>query len=466
MKERKLYWIKLINLFCITAIAQLAINIGFIKPVQAQKSTPTTNTCMQITLPLTAEEELHARTAWLYFLKNFQPTTGFTNSTAGYPSGSFWDMGNYLMALNAARGLNLISQADFDYRLNTFLTTLTNLKLFENSLPNKVYNAKNAQMVDYTNKSIEKGIGWSALDIGRMLTAMHLIRSCHPEYADWMQGIISKWEIKRLIKDGQLYGAIVLPNGKTKLVQEGRLGYEEYAAKGFELWGYKVDKAVALEPFKFVDIYGIKIPVDTRDYKKTKANNYVVSESYILEGIEFGLKGRLQDFARRILEVQKRRYEQTGQLTAVTEDNIDKPPYFIYNTIYANGKSWAPITENNEPIPLFRSISTKAAFGWRYLYPNNTYAKKVFDAVKNLHSLDGIGFYGGLYESKNQPNKSITGNTNGLILEILHYKARGHVPMIQSDAITISNNQENTDIKVKLDIAALAKIEFSYSNHK
>ncbi len=75
-------------------------------------------------------------------------------------------MGNYLMALNAGRWLNLTDQADFDARLNKCLTTLNSLKLFEDTLPNKVYNAANAQMVDYGNNPLERGIGWSALDVG------------------------------------------------------------------------------------------------------------------------------------------------------------------------------------------------------------------------------------------------------------------------------------------------------------
>jgi hypothetical protein len=97
-----------------------------------------------------------------------------------------------------------------------------------------------------------------------------------------------------------------------------------------------------------VEINGVQIPVDTRDYQTTNANNYVVSESYILDGIEFGFQGDIADYAARVLEVQKRRYEQTGQLTAVTEDNIDQPPYFLYNTVYANGVPWATITDRNE----------------------------------------------------------------------------------------------------------------------
>lgn len=437
LRQQKL--LRWIALFLVGTFLQLLFYIP--TPVLSQDS----NSCSNITAPLTPEEQTYARSAWQYFVKNYQPATGFTNSTGGYPSGTLWDMGNYLMALNAARWLNLTDQADFDTRLNKFLTALSSLKLFEDTLPNKVYNVANGQMVDYGNNPLERGIGWSALDIGRILAAFDVIRTCHPQYNDWLKGIVAKWQVARSLKDGQLFGATVLPDNTTLLVQEGRLGYEEYGARGYELWGFSAPKAIAFEPFKLVEINGVQIPVDTRDFQSTNANNYIVSESYILDGIEFGLQGELADFAARVLEVQKRRYDTTGQLTAVTEDNIDQAPYFLYNTVYANGVNWATITDTNQPYPQFRSISTKAAFGWRYLYPENAYAQKVFDAVKDLRSPDDSGYYAGIYEESKQPNKALTGNTNGLILEILYYKAKGNRPLITSGSVSVSTGKPSEE---------------------
>ncbi|GAB4185069.1 MAG: hypothetical protein Fur006_23090 [Coleofasciculaceae cyanobacterium] len=432
---------RLIALFLVGVVSQSLVSISLPDRIVAQSPTTAPPTCAQITSPLTPEEQIYAKSAWQYFLNNYQQATGFTNATGGYPSGTLWDIGNYLMALNAARWLNLIDQGEFDARLNQFLKTIGNLKLFEDTLPNKVYNAANGQMTDYGNNPIERGIGWSALDLGRLLAAFHVIRTCHPQYNDWIKGIVAKWKVDRSLKDDQLYGAMVRPDGSTLLVQEGRLGYEEYAARGYELWGFKASKALALEPYQLVEINGVKILVDKRDYQSTNANNYVVSESYILDGIEFGLEGSLKNDAASVLEAQKRRFESTGQLTAVSEDNIDQAPYFLYNTVYANGNAWATITDENKPYPQLRSISTKAAFGWRYLYPDNAYAQKVFDAVKDLRSPDGGGFYAGLYEETKQPNKALTGNTNGLILEILYYKARGNRPLIGSSLVTFAPGQ-------------------------
>ena len=407
--------------------------------VLAQPATPQLAACSEISAPLTPEEQVYARAAWQYFVNNYQPATGFVNSTGGYPSGTLWDMANYLTAMNAALSLNIINQGDFDTRLNKFLTTLSGLKLFDGALPNKVYNAATGEMTDYGNNPKPRGIGWSALDVGRMLAAFHIIRTCHPQYADWLKGIVDKWKLEQSLKDGELYGTAVLPDDKTLLVQEGRLGYEEYAARGYQLWGFKPDKAIAAEPLQFVKINNLNIPADTRDYKSTNANNYVVSESYILDAIEFGLQGYLQDYAASVFEAQKRHYETTKELTAVSEDNIDQAPYFLYNTVYSNGVAWATITDENKPYPQLRTLSTKAAFGWRYLYPTDPYAQQVFEVAKELRSPDGGGFYAGLYQETKQPNKALTGNTNGLILEILHFKARGNRPLVtNSNQVTFA----------------------------
>ena len=403
-------------------------------PPPVRAAAPTAASCGALTAPLSADELKYARSSWTYFVNNYQAATGFVNAAGGYPSGTLWDIGNYLAALNAARWMGLIAQPEFDQKLNLFLTSLSKLKLFDGKLPNKVYNSATGAMTDYGNKPLERGLGWSALDLGRLLAAFHILRTCHPQYGEWLQGIISSWQVASAIKDGMLYGAVVKPDGKTLLVQEGRLGYEEYAVRGFELWGFKAPKALAFDPFDFTEIYGLKIPYDKRDYQTTNANNYVVSESYVLDAIEFGLKGDLADYASRVFEVQKRRFADTKLLTAVSEDNINKPPYFIYNTVYANGKAWAAITEKNELKPELKSLSTKAAFGWHYVYPQSDYGRMLFDKVKDLCDT-GKGYVAGIYEAGLNDatptlNTSLTGNTNGLILEILYYKARGNLSLI------------------------------------
>jgi len=112
----------------------------------------------------------------------------------------------------------------------------------------------------------------------------------------------------------------------------------------------------------------------------------------------------------------------------VSEDNIDEAPYFVYNTVFTDGKTWNTITESGEDASDFKSLSTKAAFGWHALYETD-YTKKLMAVASTLHDVNK-GWYSGRYEKSGKPNKALTANTNGIILESLAYKALG--PLIKS----------------------------------
>nr|MDJ0706952.1 DUF3131 domain-containing protein [Leptolyngbyaceae cyanobacterium MO_188.B28] len=192
---------------------------GQIPDSEAVTKQSNSKACGQFATPLTPKEQEYAAAAWQYFVNNRQPKTGFTNSAHQFPSGTLWDQGNYLMALNAARWFGLIDQDEFDLQLNQFLTSLGEIPLVVGALPNKVYNSATGEMVDYANKPTKTGLGWSALDIGRLLVAFHIIRTCHPQYDNWISGIVAGWQVPRSIKEKQLYGAVVKTDGSLLPVQ-------------------------------------------------------------------------------------------------------------------------------------------------------------------------------------------------------------------------------------------------------
>ena len=100
--------------------------------------------------------------------------------------------------------------------------------------------------------------------------------------------------------------------------------------------GMDVYRALRYMDFlEFIDVYGIKVPYDLRDPETYGAHNYVLSEPYILDGIEFGWDEASHEFAIRIYRAQEERYKHEGTLTAVSEDHLDQPPYFVYNTVYS-----------------------------------------------------------------------------------------------------------------------------------
>ncbi|HRJ51730.1 MAG TPA: DUF3131 domain-containing protein [Candidatus Thiothrix moscowensis] len=378
------------------------------------------------TRPLTAQEMEWAKTAWKYFQNNTVTETGLVNSADKYPASTLWDTSSYLMAVIAAQRLGIIDQTEFDARIFKALDSLAKLPLFEGKLPNKSYNTISLQMVDYNNQPSEQGIGWSAIDIGRVLVPFNILAWNYPQHTQSVKQVLASWDTNPMLLAGTMHGAAVDSKGKTAYPQEGRLGYEEYAAKSFNLMGADVSSALRYTDFlKFVDIEGIQVATDSRDPLQYGAHNYVVSEPYILDGIEFGWDHLSQELAWRVYKAQEKRFASTGILTAVSEDNIDQPPHFVYNTVFTSGKAWNAITEKGEDASQFKTLSSKAVIGWHMLYETD-YTQKLMEKAASLADPQR-GWYSGLYEVTGLPNKILTANTNGIILEALAYKQTGQL---------------------------------------
>jgi Protein of unknown function (DUF3131) len=372
---------------------------------------------------LTAEELAMAKSAWAYFEANWNSETGLVNSVDGFASVTMWDQAAAIAALVSAKELNLIPEAEFYTKMRQTLRTLAKMPLYKGELPNKVYNSKTLIPVNYGQLEKREEIGWSALDLGRLALWLKIVETKYPQLRRRTQAVWEHWKVDRLTKDGQMYGTAVV-NGKEQYNQEGRLGYENYAAYGLKLWGLKVDKALEYQSdAAFVELYGHGVPYDKRDAKNSGANNYVLSEPFILDGIETGFQALPKAYADRVLSAQEARYKATNQLTAVTEDNLDREPYFVYSTLFVNGDAWATIADTGKKYNNLRFVSAKAAIGWHVLY-NSTYTTELFNFVQtNLNSPKG--WYNGFYEELQEPNKSLTANNNGVMLESLLYKKVG-----------------------------------------
>ncbi|PZO38026.1 MAG: hypothetical protein DCF19_17430 [Pseudanabaena frigida] len=372
---------------------------------------------------LTPVELATAKQAWRYFEKNWNEDTGLVNSADGFPAVTLWDQAAAIAALVSAKELGLVTEIDFEKKMRKSLQTLAKLQLYKGELPNKVYNSKTLIPVNYGKLDNREEIGWSALDIGRMAIWLKIVATKYPNLTEDANNVWKSWKVERLTKDGQMYGTSVI-KGKESYNQEGRLGYENYAAYGLKLWGLDVTRALDVRSqVAFVDLYGQGIPYDKRDFQNSEANNYVLSEPFILDGIETGFQSLPKVYADRVLAAQEGRYKATNQLTAVTEDNLDRAPYFVYSTLFVNGNAWATITDTRETRNDLRFLSTKAAIGWYVLY-NNDYTQKLFGFVTNNLKAD-LGWYNGFYEALGEPNKSLTANNNGVILESLLYKKVG-----------------------------------------
>ncbi len=384
---------------------------------------------------LTEEEEKFARIAWTYFENNYNPDTGLVNSVDGFPSITMWEMGDYLAALVAVRELDLIKQCDFDSRLAGVLGFLNNMDLAFGQLPNKVYNTQTAKMTDYSNQP--GVIGWSAMDIGRLLVWLKIIEKRYPIYSEYIGKAILRWNFcKVLDNEGYLYGAYKV--GETpELYQEGRLGYEEYGAKGFQLWGFHTGMASKAEPYDTASILEVEVPFDNRNVRQDGEKSPVVSLGYFLHGMEINwdlvedvssndskhTDTIMGDFADRIYTVQENRWKKDKIFTARSDHPIIGDPYFVYDSIFAAGYPWNVISDDGRYHEKLALVSTKTAFSMWSLWKTH-YTTCLLNVVKCLHD-ETKGWFEGRMENNGSYMELITLSTNAVVLESLLYKTKG-----------------------------------------
>ena len=373
--------------------------------------------------PLSFAEEQAAEAAWRYFENNAQALTGFVNSVADFPSSTLWDQGTYLLALVSAVRLELITIEEFDARVLAFVDGLARIELFDQRLPNKVYHTQTLSMVTYANELAEEGIGWSALDIARLLMGLRVVEKHYPEHGASIRKVLAEWDLDAMAVDGELVGAEREDNGEIAYVQEGRMGYEQYGARSAALWGLDVIRAISAERVvAWREVGGIDVPVDQRRASSFGAITPTLSEPYLLLALELGLDAESHALAHRVYAAQESRYTETGQITAVSEDHLDQAPFFAYSSVTTNGRDWGVVTEVGTFHDELRTISTKAAFGWAAVF-GTEYAELARELVIEL--ADDQGFPAGVYEADGKVNEALTLNTNGVILEALHYQVFG-----------------------------------------
>ena len=388
--------------------------------------------------PLAETEKNWARIAWTYFERNYDPGTGLVNAQDGVPSAGMAHVADTLAALVAARELELLKPCDFDARLSALLQFLNRMGLFWGRLPNLRYHTGTGQMVNYANTP--ESIGWSATDLGRLLIWLHILKTRYPEYAEYADSAVGRWVFCDLIDDcGTLYGGAKNADGESfRTFQEGRLGPEQYAARGFRLWGFDTGQASRIEPFEIALVSGIPIPHDARNLQRGGTPAPVTSQPWLMAGLEFnwdrpednypGLDSvhtdRVEaDIARRIYRVQEKRYETDHIFTARSDHRVPGDPYLVFGTIFAEGFAWNVLTPGGDYRPDLAAVAVKAAFPMWALW-KTPYTDRLMKIVSCLHD-PGTGWYEGRWERTGGYIKLATVGTNAAVLESLLYKVQG-----------------------------------------
>jgi hypothetical protein len=359
-----------------------------------------------------------AALAWRYMEENYQDATGFVNATPHWEYITTWDVGSQMLAFVSALELQLMDQATFDRRVGRMLQTLEQAELHRGAAFNKVYSTATGLPGDGRR-------GWSATDLGRLLIGLRVVAERHPDHAAQAERIVRRMNYDEVVRDGYLHGQMPGSRGQPWSFQEGRVGYEQYFARGFQLWGFDVGAALDLQRHgRPVEVMGVSILRDERGLDR------IVSDPFIMLGIELGMPAEMEEFARNVLRLQEARYRQSGQVTIVNEDaSTQSPHYFYYYCAYCNGRPFVvDISTPGQTMDGPRWVSTKGAFGWHALMPSD-YTRKALDHVMASRD-ERHGWASGVYEGNGRSTEAYNINTAAVILQVAAYQLRGGRPLI------------------------------------
>ncbi len=391
--------------------------------------------------PLDATERAWAETGWTYFQANRNPETLLVGATAATPWTSMWHVGDQLAALVAAHELGLIDAAEFDRNMSGILAFLNSMPLFRGQLPNTLYSIADRRMVDYGMQTAE--IGWSAVDIGRLLVWLGITKARYPHYASFIDRVVLRWDFCALLdEDGRPVAAVPAGDGLERYRETSR-GYEDYARIGYRLWGFDVPGPPP--PTARLQVSGIYFPTD----EGPETPNPLLSGPSLLAGLEVAWD-RPDDLespdsehtdseaallAEQVYDAQALRFEETGVLTARTTYRRSSEPFFVYNAILARGHAWNVVTPEGNWVPDLALLSTEATFGLWALWPGD-YTDRLMEVIQ--YARDGErGWLEGRYEETGGYEWTIAATTNAVVLEALLHKAEGKLLRPAPDATPI-----------------------------
>ena len=405
--------------FCVTLVAPLSAQTADSPsaPMGAEAASPARTGGHDVA----AEYLDAARHAWRYVEEYTDSATGLVRATPGYPHATTWDIASAIGAIWSAHRLGIIGRNEYDARMSRMLETLAEVPLFEDAAYHKIYEVASGRMV--SGGRVGEGYAWSATDLGRFLVWLAIVRDTDPRHAPLARRIAERMDYSRIVIDGYVHGYDA--NRRTwKSFQEGRVGYEQYMGAGFALWGH--DVAPMLDPTlhgRPVEVMGYTLLEDERRFDR------ILSDPFVMMGLEVGWDPETAELARNVLAVQRARWEETGIVTVASEDAVDVAPnYFYYYCVYCGGHAFAvetyePGQRRNGP----RWVSTKNAFGWHALLPDD-YTELAYEAVQHARTNDG--WTSGVYERSTRSTGSPNINTVALILESALYM-RTQRPLIR-----------------------------------
>ena len=377
--------------------------------------------------PLSQQDLEIGKRAWRYFENNRQSNTGLFNSVENYPFTTMWDLGSSLAALHCAHEIGVIDDIMFSSYVGSILNTLSEIPLYDGELPNREYDTRSGLMTDLKNQVDDKGSGYSAIDIARVLTWLAVISENHSVHTPVIDAIVGRWRLERAIDNGEFHRELLVASGVDRK-QEGRFGYEQYTGIAFDYWGRRAADALDADETERADVDGVSVLRDVRD------PNHLNLEPFLLTMMEYDTRpDEITEATSALIASHSMNYEETGELKFYSEDSTDEPPWFLYNTITSKDGNWVCKNSRGDIVEKCQQISTKAVFAAASLYESDE-----LDLMRSLvvDNFDvRLGYYAGFYDEAT-PNRALNANTNAVILQSLAFKKRRGAPFLSNAALT------------------------------
>ena len=385
---------------------------------------------------LTNQELAWAKTAWRYVENNTNPDSGLVNGSDRLPLFTAWQAGDYLASLVAAREIGLIDERELDLRLSRLLGFLGSMDLSEGKLPNKAYNAVTGKMVNFGNQP--EDIGWSAVDIGRLLMWMKITGQRYPQFQEYLDKAALRWSYCEVIDDCGVLSGLSRSKDQRSKYQEGRLGYEQLASAGFAAWGFNTALSAGTPKTEAVNILGLRVHYDARDARSSGAQTPVLTMPHVFMGMELGWRApgaqeaapasgspTAHQLAEEVYRVQETRYRQERVFTARSDYQLRTEPYQVLDAVYVAGYPWNTVGSDGKEYEKLALVSTRAAFGMWALWPSG-YTDRLIEVVQSLYDSER-GWFEGRLEVSGAPQQNITLSTNAAVLEALLFKLKGQL---------------------------------------
>jgi hypothetical protein len=374
--------------------------------------------------PLLEVDRTRAIRAWRYIQANRNAATGLVNGKDSYPVASMADIAHTLSSYVAALSMQLVDKETFEADVRQTLATLLELPLYNQELFNREYDTRSGRLLDLSAKPSNVGSGWSAGDIGRLLVWLKIVSVVAPDFKDMAGAIVSRLKPGRMVGGNSLSSAFAFANGE-QLVQNLRLGEEQYAAAGLALWGIVLPNSLNYANARLVVLGKTRIPTDLR-------SDALISPEIFASGvIELGgLDGCFERAAQDTLDALVEKGRELGRPLMIANENLDQAPWFVFGTLWMQDQFGYVGSYDKQLRRDLANFSLKAAYLWNAVAPGNA-TRLIKDFADQIEGSDR-GWFAGRYHSGNL-NLALTLETNASVLESLVYLSKGKKPFLRFD---------------------------------